>query len=178
MQYVNIDNNSQFFVNYPVILTPLKYKAYHLEKYFINVIIMKDTKVRDINLFQNITIEIDPFAVQVEEQFISSMLEFTSGILDYKAKVEEFEKKNEERRSMRVDSSYSEEQKQPDERKQTMELQLDKMHWFDSELPAPSLPTYIDTLIISPIVIQLTFQYRSKASDFQSDKMALFKSIA
>ena len=47
----------------------------------MNAIIIKDTKVKDINLFQNITIEIDPFAIKVEEQLIACMMEYRSLIL-------------------------------------------------------------------------------------------------
>jgi len=28
---------------------------------------------------------------------------------------------------------------------------LETLHWYTNELPPPSLPTYIDTIIISPI---------------------------
>lgn len=53
---------------------------------------IKDSKAKDINLFQNITVEIDPFAVSIEEQFITSIMEFVGAILNFKTKVEEFEK--------------------------------------------------------------------------------------
>ena len=46
------------------------------------------------------------------------------------------------------------------------------------ELPAPSLPTYINQLALSPIEIQLTFMLKTKSNDLGSDDMALFKSIA
>ena len=63
----------------------------------MNAIIMKDTKVKDINLFQNITVEIDPFAIKVEEQFIACLMEYSSAILSYKAKIDEMEKLVEEK---------------------------------------------------------------------------------
>lgn len=69
-------------MNYPVIMTPLKHSYYIKEnKYFLNAIIMKDTKVKDINLFQNITVEIDPFAIKVEEQLIACLMEYSGAIL-------------------------------------------------------------------------------------------------
>ena len=37
---------------------------------------VKDAKVKDINLFHNITIEIDPLAVKVEEYFITAIMEY------------------------------------------------------------------------------------------------------
>lgn len=78
LQYINIDNNSQFFVNYPVIFTPSKHKLYivddkkdkqseHVEKHFLNVLFTKDNKVKDINLFKDVTLELDPFSINIEE---------------------------------------------------------------------------------------------------------------
>jgi hypothetical protein len=49
-------------------------------------------------------------------------------------------------------------------------LQRDKalqtLHWYTDELPPPSLPTYINEIIISPIAIELTFELKSRTSEF------------
>lgn len=58
----------------------------------MNVLIVRDAKVTDINLFQNIILEIDPFAIKVEELFINSILDYVKSIVDFKNKVGEFDK--------------------------------------------------------------------------------------
>jgi hypothetical protein len=58
----------------------------------MNILFTKDNKVKDINLFKDITFELDPFAINIEEQLITSILEFVSAILSFKSKVEEYEK--------------------------------------------------------------------------------------
>jgi len=37
------------------------------------------------------------------------------------------------------------------------ENRIKTLHWYISELPPPSLPTYINELVVAPIEIQLTF---------------------
>jgi hypothetical protein len=66
--------------------------------------IIKDSKELEINRFQNITVEIDPFAVNIEDQFIISIMEFISAILNLKMQFEEFEKVQDQRRSINAPS--------------------------------------------------------------------------
>lgn len=51
IQYINIDHNSAFFVNYPVIFTPLKHATYIKEnRHFLNFMLMRDPNAKDITL--------------------------------------------------------------------------------------------------------------------------------
>jgi len=54
--------------------------------------IVRDAKVTDINLFQNIIFEIDPYAIKIEELFINSILEFVTAIITFQNKVTEYDK--------------------------------------------------------------------------------------
>jgi hypothetical protein len=76
VQYVNVDHNSMFFVNHPVIVTPLRHQQYLKDKYFLNVLMNQDTNAKDIQLYQSISVELDPFVVKIEQLFIQALMEF------------------------------------------------------------------------------------------------------
>ncbi|CAD8141116.1 unnamed protein product [Paramecium pentaurelia] len=196
VQYINFDHNAQFFVQFPVILTPQKYSLYQpiliqqqsqqqqavkqyqqSEKYFFNFLIMKDNRVTSINLFQNITLEIDPFEVKIEQLLINNFLEFVWAITSYQGLINEYDKNQ---------SGSVLKQKQSDtqslQEKQNSQAQIESIYqineeWKTKTLPKAQLPTYISEIIISPIAINVTFQMTGKG-DLKIAQSFLFASIA
>lgn len=62
--------------------------------------IVKDAKVKDINLFQRIVFEMDPFAIKVEDLLINALMEYVGAITAFQAKIEEFEKQQKEKQAI------------------------------------------------------------------------------
>lgn len=80
---MNIDQNSSYSIVNPVIFTPQKYGLYNKENstsFFINIMMEQNLIAKNITLYNNLVVEIDPFAVRIEEQFISTMLDFLKGV--------------------------------------------------------------------------------------------------
>lgn len=83
IQYMNIDNNYNHFLVNPVLFTPVSQKIYKKEnsdKYFLNILINQNTFYKHINLFNKFYIEIDPFVIRVDQEFIKAIIDFFSGL--------------------------------------------------------------------------------------------------
>ncbi|CAD8058857.1 unnamed protein product [Paramecium sonneborni] len=194
VQYINFDHNAEFFVQFPVVITPQKYALYHVapkqlqqqqqqsDKYFFNVMIILDNRVSDIKLFQNITFELDPFEIRVEQLFIVNILEFVWAITSFKGKIQEFEKNQAgnyfAEKQMEILNQYEEEKENDYNNKHNSQsfVEFDS-EWIKKKLPNAQLPIYICEIIISPIQLNLTVQMSGKG-DLNMGNLAIFASIA
>lgn len=76
---MNIDNNSKFIQKYPVLFTP---KRYHLLKkdqnlFFLNVLVVMDSKVTNCVIFKKIMIDVDPITFKMEEAMFETLKLFS-----------------------------------------------------------------------------------------------------
>jgi len=62
MKFLNIDNCLQPLVDFPVIFTPSRYMSHYSEegsKAFLNLLIEKNTRAFNMNLFNSIIVDIE-----------------------------------------------------------------------------------------------------------------------
>lgn len=62
MRFLNIDNNSQPLVNFPVVLTPSKYQSHFADdtsKAFLNILVEKNSNASNMNLFNSVVLDIE-----------------------------------------------------------------------------------------------------------------------
>ncbi|EGR30928.1 PH domain protein [Ichthyophthirius multifiliis] len=165
IQLINIDSNSQYALNNPVIFTPMKFGSYlkkDSNKNFINVLIEQNLLAKNIVLYNNLTVDIDPFAVRIDEQFINVILDFLNAVGEAQYDYEE--------QQINSLEEYSSEEKQIEQYKQQ------KFKWQVCEIPPTSTPTFINQLILSNIEISLTFSAKLKTNDEMSG-LSILKSI-
>lgn len=79
VQYLNIDNNAKHVTTFPVIFTPQQqglYKAADSKHYTLNLYLEQNTQAKNIVLFDNIILELNPLTVRLEEAFIYDLRDF------------------------------------------------------------------------------------------------------
>ncbi|EAR90561.2 PH domain protein (macronuclear) [Tetrahymena thermophila SB210] len=164
IKLLNIDQNNSYSIVNPVIFTPQKYIMYSSEashKFFMNVMIEQNLYAKNITLYNNIVIEIDPFAVRIEEQFILTLLDFLKAIREAKQEAET--------QNVNTLKEYLEESQQIEK------IQNTKFKWQDCEIPPTSIPTFVNQLILSNIELSITFKANLKAKD--SDLNIVFTAL-
>ncbi|KAL4445126.1 hypothetical protein ABPG74_018854 [Tetrahymena malaccensis] len=169
LKFLNIDNNSQMLVDFPVILTPSHYQSHNSEensKAFLNLLIEKNTCAYNMNLFNSIIFDIEPVTLKIEEEFVNLILQFVDQIVEGIQTPEENEA--DFRISKIVRKSYATSvvtRKSVISNTQNMEAIRKPMFWEVQTLPDQSLPTYIDQIILSPININLSFKSKTRANN-------------
>ncbi|KAL4496109.1 hypothetical protein ABPG72_015531 [Tetrahymena utriculariae] len=153
IKLLNIDQNSSYDIVNPVIFTPQKYGLYkeNSSNFFLNIMIEQNLIAKNITLYNNVAIELDPFTVRIEEQFISTLLDFLKGV--------------EEARYDADAQSVNSLKEYLDEVSQIEKGQNTKFKWQICEIPPTSIPTFINQLILSNIEIALTFKAKVKTND-------------
>lgn len=155
VKLMNIDQNSSYTIVNPVIFTPQKFGLYAKEgdtsHFFINVMIEQNLLAKNITLFNNLVVEIDPFAVRIEEQFIATLFDFLKAM-------EEAQHDAETTNLNQLKDYLS-------EAEQIETSAGQRFNWQQCEIPATSLPTFINQLILSNIDIALTFKSKVKSSE-------------
>ena len=83
IQYMNLDNNRQHFVQWPVVLTPQKYGLFNKpdsKLFLINAMVEQNLRASNITLFNKINLEFEPFVLRIEDSFINSMMELVEAL--------------------------------------------------------------------------------------------------
>ena len=86
MKFFQIDQNYPHMMAFPVVITPSKFKYFMAKKkneeepdrYIINALIKKDTRVKNSTVFKTVRLEINNISIKISELFIRLLLEVFS----------------------------------------------------------------------------------------------------
>ncbi|KAL4462680.1 hypothetical protein ABPG74_000510 [Tetrahymena malaccensis] len=156
VKLLNIDQNNSYNISNPVILTPNKYSQYNKDNngnFFINIMAEQNLAAKNLTLFNNLVLEVNPFTLRIEEQFVNTLLDFISTIEEVK-----FIAENSHLSSIKnqIDESASLKKSQNKNK---------KFKWQECEIPPSSIPTFINQLILSNIEANLIVKGNFKTSE-------------
>ncbi|KAL4505260.1 hypothetical protein ABPG72_016327 [Tetrahymena utriculariae] len=160
VKLLNIDQNNSYNISNPVILTPNKYAQYNKDNsnyFFINIMVEQNLVAKNLTLFNNLVLEINPFTLRIENQFINIVLDFINTVEEVQFTVE-----NSHLNSIKnqIDESASLKKSQNKNK---------KFKWQECEIPPSSIPTFINQLILSNIEADLIIKGNFKTSNQSSN---------
>ncbi|EAR98864.2 PH domain protein (macronuclear) [Tetrahymena thermophila SB210] len=161
VKLLNIDQNNSYNISNPVILTPNKYSQYNKDKtnnFFINIMVEQNLVAKNLTLFNNLVLEIDPFTIRIEDQLVNVVQDFINTVEEVQYTVESSHLSSIKNQ---IDESASLKKNQNKNK---------KFKWQECEIPPSSIPTFINQLILSNIeanlIIKGNFKTSTQSSNF------------